>query len=216
MENRKAFKLKKVIRIYNLYQIVGCTFFLLAFPMTGFSYKLGWQCEAAPTGTTPISEDMLSLYNLIWLFVIFRASEFFETLVFVLRKKQNQVSFLHLYHHIAVVSLLWLFLKYNCGKTGVFGALINSGTHLLMYTYYFLSSFGKFRRMTTTIKPAITIVQIMQLALLLVHYMRMIFACNVTYMYHIQSLNVSLILFLFVKFYAKNFIRTKKLIQKSS
>jgi len=156
----------------------------------------------------------LSLYNLSWLFIIFRATEFFETVVFVLRKKQNQVSFLHLYHHIAVVAIMWMLLKYNCGKTEVFAAVVNLIVHLFMYTYYFFSSFNRFKQMTSKIKPVVTATQIIQLAFLLIHYLRMIFACNVTYIFHIQSFNVGLFLFLFVKFFLSNFNRTKKLERK--
>ena len=54
-----------------------------------------------------------------------------------------QVSFLHLYHH-ATISVVWGFML-NIGwgnGTVSYGAMINSFTHVLMYSHYLWTSFG--------------------------------------------------------------------------
>lgn len=38
-----------------------------------------------------------------------------ETIFFVLRKKQNQVTFLHVYHHMGMVMGSWIATKYLAG-----------------------------------------------------------------------------------------------------
>lgn len=48
--------------------------------------------------------------------MMLRLIELIETVIFVLRKKQNQVSPLHIYHHISTVVLLWSFLKYSSSE----------------------------------------------------------------------------------------------------
>lgn len=42
--------------------------------------------------------------------------ELLDTVFFVLRKKQNQVSFLHVYHHTIMAVFTWGYLKYLPGK----------------------------------------------------------------------------------------------------
>lgn len=46
-----------------------------------------------------------------------RILEFAETIFFVLRKKQRQVSFLHVYHHLTVPLLLWVGSNFDESKT---------------------------------------------------------------------------------------------------
>ena len=38
-------------------------------------------------------------------------------IIFVLRKKERQISFLHVYHHTTQVTFVWAYLKYLPGKS---------------------------------------------------------------------------------------------------
>ena len=58
---------------------------------------------------------------------------------FVLRKKNAQITFLHVYHHTGMVLLGWGGTKYIAGGHGIFVGLINSVVHAVMYFYYLLS-----------------------------------------------------------------------------
>lgn len=65
--------------------------------------------------------------------------DLFDTVFFVLRKKSNQISFLHLYHHSMMA-----FTSYYCVKNLVLGHLalmpiINTFVHAIMYTYYLVT-----------------------------------------------------------------------------
>lgn len=53
------------------------------------------------------------------------------------------------------------------GHMEMFIAVINSYVHIMMYFYYFMSSFKRYRAITNRIKPMITIIQITQLTLIL-------------------------------------------------
>lgn len=57
----------------------------------------------------------MKMVNTIWYTLVLKALELSETVVFVLRKKQNQVSVLHLYHHLTTLSIVWLFSKFDGG-----------------------------------------------------------------------------------------------------
>lgn len=92
-----------------------------------------------------------------------RGIEVFETLCFVLRKKQNQVSFLHVYHHVAVYWLLWLTIKMSANDMEIFIMVLNLYVHVVMYFYYFLALFKPMQPYIRPVKPAITIMQMVSL-----------------------------------------------------
>ncbi|KAL7535160.1 hypothetical protein ACHAXR_006310, partial [Thalassiosira sp. AJA248-18] len=50
-----------------------------------------------------------------------------------------KVSFLHIYHHTTIAWAWWIALRYSPGGDIYFGALLNSGIHVLMYSYYALA-----------------------------------------------------------------------------
>lgn len=86
-----------------------------------------------------------------------------ETMVFVMRKKDRQISFLHLYHHVTTLYITWISVKYFAGGMCTFPILVNSFVHVIMYTYYFLSARGStVQRIVSYIKPFITIIQMVR------------------------------------------------------
>ena len=53
--------------------------------------------------------------NVSWWFFISKYIELLDTVFFMLRKKFNQVSFLHVYHHSTMLINWWLQIKYAPG-----------------------------------------------------------------------------------------------------
>lgn len=205
MENRKALDLSNVTRAYNIFQLVSSSVTVIVGHSIGLSFKFGYQCVAAPSPLDEVTDAKMFLFRGTWLYIMLRASELAETVFFVLRKKQNQVSFLHVYHHIAVVSLLWLYLKYNAGEGETFLVLLNSSVHVVMYLYYFLSSFESMKGITGRVKKFITRIQITQLVVLLTHCIWAIVGCNATKLYYLQTLNIIILVFMFARFYFKSY-----------
>ncbi|GBP83475.1 Elongation of very long chain fatty acids protein 4 [Eumeta japonica] len=80
--------------------------------------------------------------NDIWPYFIAKHVDLMDTVFFVLRKKVEQVSFLHVYHHCVMVTWSWLHLFYFPTDQFVFVGHLNSTVHVLMYTYYGLSTMG--------------------------------------------------------------------------
>lgn len=72
-----------------------------------------WKC-INNTGA-PYDSNMVGIFQWSFFAVMVRMGELLETIFFVLRKKQNQVSILHVYHHTSTILLLWTFLKYSSG-----------------------------------------------------------------------------------------------------
>lgn len=69
--------------------------------------------------------------------------DMFDSVFMVLRKKADQLSFLHVYHHLTI-GLIWGLLLHHGVANGAafFGAWINSLVHALMYFHYFWTSLG--------------------------------------------------------------------------
>jgi len=75
----------------------------------------------------------------IWVHYCDKYLEFFDTYFMVLRGKTNQVSFLHVYHHVTIAWAWYIAMLLFPGGDSYFGALFNSWIHVMMYSYYALS-----------------------------------------------------------------------------
>lgn len=49
--------------------------------------------------------------TLAYYYFVLKIYDLFETLIFVLRKKQSQVSFLHVYHHVMVIIFIYFGMR---------------------------------------------------------------------------------------------------------
>ncbi len=65
-----------------------------------------------------------------------------DTLFFILRKKQSQLTFLHVYHHSTMFIFWWVGAKFVPGGSALTGAMVNCFVHIVMYSYYGLAAFG--------------------------------------------------------------------------
>lgn len=90
--------------------------------------------------------------------------------------------------------------------------MINSCVHVIMYSYYFLSTFKSLAYPMKLLKPLITALQIVQLVVLVGHCTVAIMpSCNATKLYHLSLLNLGILIFMFGRFYAKSYIKKKEM-----
>lgn len=96
MENRKPFKLENVLRVYNIIQVLICGWLVFETFRLGYFKQYSFFC-------TPVDYSMNKLAQQIawrtYIYFIIKVIDLMDTVFFVLRKKQNQVTFLHVYHH---------------------------------------------------------------------------------------------------------------------
>ncbi|KAF5282864.1 hypothetical protein FQA39_LY17460 [Lamprigera yunnana] len=206
MTEKKPYSLKKVIVIYNIFQVGACTLLIYGIATSGWTthYKLVG-CQPVDYSDSQMAVQMAAF---MWWNMILKLIEFIETVFFVLRKKFNQVSFLHVYHHVSTLIMAWLVCKYFPGGMLSFTVMLNSFIHILMYTYYLLSSFGpKVQKKLETIKPKLTMLQLVQLVILFCQNMQLLSpTCNINNIVgYIFLPNVIINIGFFIKFYINNY-----------
>lgn len=139
MENREAIKLKYTLVVYNflcvLLNLHICTEVFICATMSGYSYS----CQ--PVSYT-YDKYEYRMAKALWWFYFSKCVEMLDTIFFILRKKNNQVSFLHVYHHASMFPIWYIGVKWVAGGQSFFGAMINSFIHVIMYTYYGVAAMG--------------------------------------------------------------------------
>jgi len=56
----------------------------------------------------------------VYIYFLAKLSELLDTVFFVLRKKEKQITFLHMYHHTVMPMVSWGATKYYPGGHGIF------------------------------------------------------------------------------------------------
>ncbi|PSN34256.1 Elongation of very long chain fatty acids protein 7 [Blattella germanica] len=139
MANRKPFQLNKVLVIYNFIQVIFSTLMLWEHLMGGWLLEYSYKCQPVDYSNNPTAVRMA---NLCWWYYLSKFTEFMDTFFFILRKKDNQVTLLHLYHHSVTPIETWICVKFIAGGHGTFSNLINNMVHIIMYFYYMVSAMG--------------------------------------------------------------------------
>lgn len=105
------------------------------------------------------------MVDTLWWTLMIKNVDLTETMLYVLRKKNRQISALHVYHHVSTILITYGALEYYPGGMATFSALVNSTVHVIMYTYYYCSNFkeGFIKRVMNLVKPYITIVQMVNI-----------------------------------------------------
>ncbi|XP_076755205.1 very long chain fatty acid elongase 1-like [Xylocopa sonorina] len=211
MKDRTPYKLKGFIRCYNIFQIMSNAWAVYAILEAGWydDYFLYCVHEEKFLRTPQTYKFTIITWYLLYLKII----DYIETGLFVLRKKNNQISFLHLFHHVSTVIFGWLCIKYFISGMGMTVPLVNSVIHVIMYTYYLLSSFGpSMQKLTAPIKPFITIAQMVQFVFLSMHAVRAYIPGCPGQEINAGILIVLLIInfILFYDFYHKSYVKKQK------
>lgn len=164
MRDRKPYDPKIAIRLYNLLLVIINTYLFIG-TITSFNYGADfWGCGIALT-----TEKRSIMLHWGHMFFHTRYLEFFDTFFFILRKKQSQVSFLHVFHHGIVPTLMYIGLKFYPVPFNALLPMTNMFVHIIMYAYYGLATFGPGIQKYLTWKKYLTTMQISQFALVLIH-----------------------------------------------
>lgn len=102
--------------------------------------------------------------------MLLHRSCYFPQVLFVLRKKQNHVSFLHVYHHSFIFIASYMYCRFVPGGHALMLGLWNTFIHAVMYFYFFLTVYRPDLTRNANWKKYITILQMVQFAYLAIHF----------------------------------------------
>lgn len=97
-----------------------------------------------------------------WLFTVSKLIDLVDTIFFVLKKKTQHVSYLHLQHHTLALFATWFYGRYWPGQEFLVIGFINVFIHVFLYFYYLLAALGPNFKKYLWWKKYLTQMQIVQ------------------------------------------------------
>ncbi|XP_023940025.1 elongation of very long chain fatty acids protein isoform X2 [Bicyclus anynana] len=166
MESRPAYNLRSVIALYNAVQILACSYVVYQSLTLAWLRHYSLLCQPMEYG----EQGTEFAWKVCYTYFFIKLADLFDTIFFVLRKKQNQVSFLHVYHHCGMVAVAWSMVKWLPGGHTSFLVVVNSFVHIVMYSYYLLTVWDDAYKQSLWWKKHVTQLQILQFTILFLHF----------------------------------------------
>ncbi|KAG0431082.1 hypothetical protein HPB47_022108 [Ixodes persulcatus] len=210
MEKREPFPIVNLIRFYNLAMVVLNARFV--YLVLIYTYLPGGRYNLFCQGITGYMDDELRAhYKTGWWYVAVRYADLLDTFFFVFRKKFTHITHLHVIHHTIVAVNAWFWVLFAPEGQPALGLIINAFVHTIMYAYYFLATLGPSVRQYLWWKRYLTVLQIVQFVIYMVHMSIPLFVdCGFPrYLIHIGNAQAFLVMCLFVNFYSKSYTRKR-------
>ncbi|KAK7089276.1 hypothetical protein V1264_024822 [Littorina saxatilis] len=166
MRDRKPLNLKWILIPYNFALVALSAYMFYEFVVTSVLSNYSYRCQPVDYSNSPLA---LRMANVCWWFFFSKVIELMDTIFFVCRKKWDQITFLHVYHHCSMIVNWWLGVKYIAGGQSFFPGMLNSFVHVIMYTYYALAAIGPHLQPYLWWKRYLTRLQLTQFLAFLIH-----------------------------------------------
>ena len=212
MSNYKPFKLRWQLFVYNIFLVIINSYFFIE-SILAYDYGKELLNFQFPTDYNDVSPKTMRKITFIHWYFISKLIDLMDTVFFVLRKKDSQVTPLHLYHHASVPVCVWLALKYapSAGVNGIF-PIFNSLVHVLMYSYYALTTFGPWIHKYLWWKKYLTMIQLVQFAIFFTYSMTYVIKQTgwPSFLIITSVMQPPLYLFMFTSFYCHTYCSQDK------
>ncbi|XP_012350925.1 elongation of very long chain fatty acids protein [Apis florea] len=210
MKDKKPYELRIAMIVYNFIQVLLSIYLFYEGLMAGWLYDYNYYCQPVDYNVNnPLSRRMA---NAVYSYFICKLIELLDTVFFVLRKKNRQVSSLHVYHHTLMPICSWIGCRFLPNGHGTLLGVINAFIHIIMYAYYMLTSIGPHMNKYLWWKKYLTTLQLIQFFIIFVHTFQ-IFVNDCNYPVVISfllNLNSLIFLYLFGSFYIQNYVKREK------
>ncbi|XP_049875454.1 elongation of very long chain fatty acids protein AAEL008004-like [Pectinophora gossypiella] len=209
MKDRKPFALKNTLIAYNAFQVLFSVYLCLGGWFAGWHDWPDFFCQPIDTEDNASSRAM---HHVAHCYYLAKITELLDTVFFVLRKKDNQVTFLHLYHHATMPIFSYFGLRYFPNGHGTLFGIMNSFVHIVMYTYYLIAGLGPQYQKYLWWKKHVTTIQLVQFFLIFAHNFPPLFSsCTYPKFLHvILCTDAAFFFYMFGKFYIKNYLVKNK------
>ncbi|XP_033211286.1 elongation of very long chain fatty acids protein AAEL008004-like [Belonocnema kinseyi] len=213
MENRKPFELRKTMIYYNLFQVIFSSWLFYESLVSGWGGHYSFRCQPVDYSRSPLAMRMA---RGCWWYYFSKFTEFMDTIFFVMRKKYDHISTLHVIHHGCMPMSVWFGVKFTPGGHSSFFGLLNTFVHIIMYSYYLLAALGPKVQPYLWWKKYLTVLQMVQFVLVIVHAFQLLFIeCNYpkAFVWWI-GMHAVMFYFLFRKFYQETYEKKAKIAAK--
>ncbi|KAH7948127.1 elongation of very long chain fatty acids protein AAEL008004 [Rhipicephalus sanguineus] len=212
MKNREPFKLRGAILAYNFATVAANAYFCVQYLRHSYlhgGYSL--LCQGIDYESS-FDEHTAAIVNLHSWYSWVRIADFLDTFFFLARKKNSQVTCLHVIHHFLVVLNMWIYTNFGSDGQTLLGLIVNSLVHVIMYSYYFLAALGPSMQKYLWWKRYLTELQIVQFVGLMLHMaITLFYDCGYPRALAILSISQGFLgLGLFINFYVKTYLEEAK------
>ncbi|CAL8299856.1 unnamed protein product [Merluccius merluccius] len=136
MRGRQPLSCRRLLLVYNL--ALTLLSFYMFYELVTAVWGGGYNFYCQDTHSDEETDN--KIIHVLWWYYFSKLIEFMDTFFFIVRKNNHQITFLHIYHHASMLNIWWFVMNWvPCGHS-YFGATLNSLIHVLMYSYYGLSS----------------------------------------------------------------------------
>lgn len=204
MRDRKPFQLRKTLIVYNFLQVIFSTWIFYEAWDAAWGNGYSLRCEPVDYSTSP---NAMRVARGCWWYYFSKFTEFFDTFFFVMRKKYDQVSTLHVIHHGVMPMSVWFGVKFTPGGHSTFFGLLNTFVHIVMYTYYMLAAIGPQMQKYLWWKKYLTVLQMIQFIMVFIHASQLLFIdCDYPKAFAwVILLHAVMFYFLFYNFYQQSY-----------
>ncbi|KAK7159214.1 hypothetical protein R3I94_005518 [Phoxinus phoxinus] len=166
MTYREPVNIKAILIIYNFSMVCLSAYMFYEFTASSWLANYSLLCQPVDYSDNPLAMRMA---RVCWWFYFSKVIELTDTMFFILRKKNNQLTFLHVYHHGTMIFNWWAGVKYVAGGQSFLIGLINSFVHVVMYMYYGLAALGPQMQKYLWWKRYLTSLQLLQFFIVTIH-----------------------------------------------
>ncbi|XP_042215023.1 elongation of very long chain fatty acids protein AAEL008004-like [Homarus americanus] len=211
MSSRKPFSgLRPFMIAYNAFQVVFSAWLLFEGGRNGWFGSYKFICQTCDFSNNPKAIGMM--HAAFW-YYFSKYVDFIDTIFFVLNKKYEHISVLHVSHHALMPISLWYGVRHQAGGHATFMGFINSFVHVVMYSYYLLAAMGPRLRPYLWWKKYLTMLQMVQFTIVFFHAVSVAFVeCEVPSVCLRWECGIAVMFFvLFANFYIKSYRKSVKI-----
>uniref|UniRef100_A0A1B6CS52 Elongation of very long chain fatty acids protein n=1 Tax=Clastoptera arizonana TaxID=38151 RepID=A0A1B6CS52_9HEMI len=215
MEKRKPYQLRKILIAYNFFQVLLSAWLFYEAIVAGWFSTYSFRCQPVDYSYSP---KALRTASSCWWYYFSKFVEFFDTFFFVLRKKNDQITRLHVIHHGVMPLSTWFGVKFTPGGHSTFFGMLNTFVHIIMYAYYMLAAIGPQMQKYLWWKKYLTSLQMIQFILVMAHAFQLLFIdCNYpkAFVWWI-GLHAIMFYFLFSDFYKQAYKKSNNSLVKKT
>ncbi|GLV46213.1 uncharacterized protein CBL_09992 [Carabus blaptoides fortunei] len=136
MENRKPLGLRKTLLIYNALQTIFSAWIFYEYLQSGWWGHYSFRCQPVDYSNSPLA---IRMAHTCWWYYFSKFTEFFDTLFFILRKKNQHVQFVFIFGH----QFQTLFTDCNYPKVFMIWIGLHGVLFLFLFSDFYKTSYTK-------------------------------------------------------------------------